>query len=388
MTRVFKLSSALILLVSSSLAAGEPEAQPTPPKRTYRPIPPRMDFSPGVLEVDTADFDWGEVLQGEKVRHDYVLKNVGGHPVTISAVRPSCGCTVASFTREPIPPGKTGIVTLEFTTKGYRGAVKKTATVQSDAKNPTITLSIGGKIELPFTIQPPDLRFTIVKGDEPQPLKATISRNPGVQQNLVVKQVRTDSKIVKASLAEVKPGELYEITVTADLGNDQRKFFFERLMLDLEIGGKQMDSELRVDVQVKDRVEAQSKTVYFPAQETRNLRQPGAQPISKSLEVVSLGGPGHSFQITGLTFRAQQVPGAKPESGPQSESGTEAAKGESPKYFEAKVEPVEPGKKYRVTVSMSKLPEGTGRTVREILVIQTDDPSVPEIPVTVIAAVY
>ncbi len=387
MRRTAFFSAIFPVLFSSVALAGDPAEQPSPPKRSYRPIPPRMDFSPGVLEVDNPDFDWGSVLQGEKVRHDYILKNVGGYPVTISAVRPSCGCTVASFTKDPIAPGKTGTVTLEISTKGYKGAMKKSATVQSNAKNSTITIYIGGKVETPFTIQPPDLGISVVRGDEPKPLKVTVSRNPGTSDTLVVKQVRTDSKIVKASVAEVKPGELYEVTVVADLGADQRKYFYEKLTLDLEVGGKPMDSDLQVRVEVKDRIEIQPKTVYFAAAETRKLREEGAQPLSRSVEIVSLGGPDHTFRITGVTTRPAPTPGAKPPAG-SSAPGAEAPKAEQPKFFETKVEPIEPGKKYRLTVLMKKVPEGASRTVREVIAIQTDDPMVPEITLTPMAAVY
>ena len=82
----------------------------------------------------------------------------------------------------------------------------------------------------------------------------------------------------------------------------------------------------------------------------------------KALEVKSLGGAEHSFKITSV----------------ENQGGT----------FETSVEPIVDGKHYRLSIKLSKLPTAQARrTVNEKIVIKTDDPTVPEIKVTALAAI-
>ena len=53
----------------------------------------------------------------------------------IANVQASCGCTVPSFPKEPIAPGATGEVTLEFNSEGRPGNVLKNALIIANADN-------------------------------------------------------------------------------------------------------------------------------------------------------------------------------------------------------------------------------------------------------------
>ena len=50
------------------------------------PIPPRAS-GPKIV-VDEPKFNWGEVLQGEKVEHVYKVRNTGTAPLRITNVKP------------------------------------------------------------------------------------------------------------------------------------------------------------------------------------------------------------------------------------------------------------------------------------------------------------
>jgi len=65
--------------------------------------------------------------------------------LVISNVKPSCGCTVADWPKEPIPAGKTGIIKLHYNTK-IPGTFSKTIMVNSNARNPTVMLRIKGNV--------------------------------------------------------------------------------------------------------------------------------------------------------------------------------------------------------------------------------------------------
>ncbi|RYZ44473.1 MAG: DUF1573 domain-containing protein, partial [Sphingobacteriales bacterium] len=58
-------------------------------------------------------FDFGKVKEGEKVRHAFKFKNTGQNPLIISDAIASCGCTVPSFSKEPVLPGNDGEIMVE-----------------------------------------------------------------------------------------------------------------------------------------------------------------------------------------------------------------------------------------------------------------------------------
>ena len=59
------------------------------------------------IEFEETKHNFGTIKEGEKVKHIYKFKNTGDNPLIISNAVASCGCTVPSYPKEPIPPGGT-----------------------------------------------------------------------------------------------------------------------------------------------------------------------------------------------------------------------------------------------------------------------------------------
>lgn len=87
------------------------------------------------LRVQDSSFNFGTIKEGDIVQHDYIVSNTGDKPLFIANVQTSCGCTAPKFQKEPIMPGKSAVVTLEFDSKGKEGNVSKKARIVSNAKN-------------------------------------------------------------------------------------------------------------------------------------------------------------------------------------------------------------------------------------------------------------
>lgn len=84
----------------------------------------------------------GNITRGKQVQIVFHVTNTGKSPMIISAARPSCGCTVANFTKSAIAPGDTGRVTASFDSNhGMPGRIHKTIAVVSNT-NPTHTTLI------------------------------------------------------------------------------------------------------------------------------------------------------------------------------------------------------------------------------------------------------
>jgi Protein of unknown function (DUF1573) len=73
--------------------------------------------------------NFGKVKEGQKVLHTFKFTNTGKEPLLITAVKPSCGCTTPSYSKNTIQPGEEGFVEVQFDSKGRVGANHKSVEV-------------------------------------------------------------------------------------------------------------------------------------------------------------------------------------------------------------------------------------------------------------------
>jgi len=120
-----------------------------------------------LLSLDSSVYDFNPVLEGEKVTHDFIIKNAGDALLQIYSVKTSCGCTAASYSKE-IPPGGSGKISLSLNTKGYGGrSVNKTARVETnDPRNMSVTLTLSGNVERYAEIEPSGAMLAGSAGDD------------------------------------------------------------------------------------------------------------------------------------------------------------------------------------------------------------------------------
>ncbi len=102
---------------------------------------PEISFSKLVHDYGTIELNGNGVCQFE-------FTNTGKEPLVLSNVRSSCGCTVPSWPKEPILPGKTGVIDVKYNTS-RAGVINKSVVVTSNAKTSTVTLQIKGEVKAP-----------------------------------------------------------------------------------------------------------------------------------------------------------------------------------------------------------------------------------------------
>jgi len=117
--------------------------------------------------VPEAVWDGGKVAPGEKIVHDFVIRNEGDAPLTLTDVRPACGCTVAEFD-ETIAPGAAGKVHAVLDTSSFKGGIAKGITVLTDdPQNPRLELTMKAMVEPLIHVQPGYARFIQPQLSEP-----------------------------------------------------------------------------------------------------------------------------------------------------------------------------------------------------------------------------
>jgi hypothetical protein len=98
-----------------------------------------------VIKFENTVHDYGTIEQGSDGSYEFKFTNEGKTPLILSNVRSSCGCTVPSWTKEPVAPGKEGAIKVVYNTHNI-GNFSKTVTVSSNAKNSEVMLQIKGNV--------------------------------------------------------------------------------------------------------------------------------------------------------------------------------------------------------------------------------------------------
>ena len=106
-----------------------------------------VELSGPNIQFDSEKYDFGSIKEGTVVTHTFTFKNTGDQPLIINKVPPQCYCLVSSFSKDPIPTGGEGTITVKFTSKGRpQGSTIKSFLVYSNAINQPHTIYLKGTI--------------------------------------------------------------------------------------------------------------------------------------------------------------------------------------------------------------------------------------------------
>lgn len=88
-------------------------------------------------------WDFGQVKEGEILKHNFILKNESQDVLNIKDVNTSCGCTVSKVEKKVLLPGESTLIEVEFDTKGYSGLTQQYIYVHTDnLDNPVLRFII------------------------------------------------------------------------------------------------------------------------------------------------------------------------------------------------------------------------------------------------------
>lgn len=85
------------------------------------------------MTFEETEFDFGTIEQGEAQEHTFTFTNTGKAPLVITNASSSCGCTVPTWTKEPVAPGEKGEMLVKFNGSG-QNQVTKTVTVTANTE--------------------------------------------------------------------------------------------------------------------------------------------------------------------------------------------------------------------------------------------------------------
>jgi hypothetical protein len=131
----------VVLILSCGTAFGQTganTAQAQAKETTQSPFDGKIKFKDETVSFGTAKLNHPATVE-------FVFKNIGKEPVIIQSAQPSCGCTTPSWTKEPVLPGKEGVIKATYNAAAL-GQVNKTVFVNFKGISQTLELHLTGTV--------------------------------------------------------------------------------------------------------------------------------------------------------------------------------------------------------------------------------------------------
>ncbi|PCI09583.1 hypothetical protein COB72_06005 [bacterium] len=168
-----KLHTSALAIASLALLSGLSTATNAQSldRENLSPVMPSM-ISPalegqGKLVFASKTQDTGEILDTDKGKVSFLFRNTGSAPLTITQVKPSCGCTVPELAKKTYMPGEQGSIEVTFDPKGKKGAISRNITVYTDSDiTPSLSIVVRSLVKAVIITEPKIMPFdAVVKGN-------------------------------------------------------------------------------------------------------------------------------------------------------------------------------------------------------------------------------
>lgn len=99
-----------------------------------------------IASFDKTEYNFGTINEGDVIETSFVLTNKGKTDLIISNAKGSCGCTVPTWTKEPIKPGASTEIGVKFNSRNKSNQQSKTVTLMTNTLNGKEILKIKGMV--------------------------------------------------------------------------------------------------------------------------------------------------------------------------------------------------------------------------------------------------
>lgn len=179
------------------------------------------------------EYDFGDINQGDKVSHVFVLTNGGSDVLKIEKIIPSCGCTAAMPEKSELAPGESTNLTVTFNSAGKRGKQKKLVRINTnDTENPQTIITINSNVIVPTEeketsaiIHFPETQHDFGSVKEGDKVDYVFSFENSGTSNLEISDVKTSCGCTAALVSKktLAPGEKGTLKVELDTSNREGK---------------------------------------------------------------------------------------------------------------------------------------------------------------------
>lgn len=165
------------------------------------------------IQFDSTTYDFGRVVAGTQVKHDFVFTNTGDATLQITGVQPGCGCTTIGQWTHEVEPGKTGVIPINFNSTMYNGSVTKTPSIScNDKSQPLVRFKLHGMIYKTLEVTPAYVELDILPdGSEEASGRVHIINNDA--EPLTLQPPTSSAATFEAELRTNVPGKDFDLVV-------------------------------------------------------------------------------------------------------------------------------------------------------------------------------
>ncbi len=184
----------------------------------------------GSISFDKESHDYGRVLYGNSVKHQFVISNTGTQTLTIEKLHATCGCTRTVKGSSEIPPGGKTTLEAEFDTNGLRpGRKEKSIYVHSnDPIRPVVRLTLLADVVRDISLEPPSLARHLTKFEDAISFPMKL-RNSGEKPYSVI-GIKSPSGslpgVLKPGMVRADPGATIPFTLNLSLTKDVDRYYY------------------------------------------------------------------------------------------------------------------------------------------------------------------
>lgn len=171
-------------------------------------------YASSVVFIEKEVYDFGTILEGKQITHDFIVENRGTETLEILRVRSTCACAVAEYSKEILPGGQ-GKITVEFDSIGSGGitADHKVRVETNDPERKELDLSVTGHVEPVAHISS---KRVMLEGDAGDNIETEITITPDARHIFKVLSAVSRKGNVSCNLKEIKDSKpvSYMVTIT------------------------------------------------------------------------------------------------------------------------------------------------------------------------------
>lgn len=133
--KIFALSWVAITLIFLNSCT---KTNPSPKSGNDFLIFEKDEYDLGIIDKTSSD---------SIIAKDFIFSNESEDSIVVESAKSSCDCTMVHFPKEPIPPGKKGMIKVKINTKHIKGKFYSQIYVLTNIENYKWILSIKGEIK-------------------------------------------------------------------------------------------------------------------------------------------------------------------------------------------------------------------------------------------------
>jgi hypothetical protein len=168
-------------------------------------------------------YNAGDLIQGDVIVHDFVLKNAGNDPLSLQVKSCTCGGVKYETPAAPIAHGKSDKIRVSIPTRYLKGNYKRDILIQTnDPENKELNFTIQANIHEILTILPRYVDFGRVKIGLNQGQEIDITNNGKEPVTILQIEAKPAASFAVSPQGKVtlQPGQKKTLTLTFNPGKD------------------------------------------------------------------------------------------------------------------------------------------------------------------------